>query len=167
MDYQIDIRKFKSFTPYKENFLSHLPKNYQDTSMLDSCWNWERASVDPHGYGITCYGRKAYRAHRMSYIIFKGPIKFNQIVRHTCDNPRCVNPKHLVSGTQYDNMIDSVKRNRQGHQKLNEECVKVIKWMLKYHYYPGLIRKLAALHNVSSKNIINIKAERIWSWVKL
>ncbi len=166
MIYQIDIRKFKSFPSFKERFLSHFPKNYQNDCMMDSCWNYEGV-IDSQGYGRIYYGNKGYRANIISYMIFNGLIKHDQIVRHTCDNPHCVNPKHLIVGTMYDNSIDCVKRNRQGHQKLNEEAVKVIKWMLKYKPEKGLAIKLAKLYNVTSANISMIKIGKSWSWVKV
>ncbi|MCL6324025.1 HNH endonuclease [Pectobacterium polaris] len=39
------------------------------------------------------------------------------VVRHKCDNPRCVNPNHLEIGTVRDNNIDCVLRGR--HPKPN------------------------------------------------
>ena len=166
MNYQFDIKNFKSFPEFKEKFLSYLPKNYQNENMLDSCWNYEGV-IDAHGYGRIYYGDKSYKAHKVSYMIFNGLINHDQIVRHTCDNPKCVNPKHLIIGTMYDNSIDSVKRNRQGHQKLNTEAVKVIKWMLKYKPEKGLAIKLAKLYNVTSANISMIKIGKSWSWIKV
>ena len=32
------------------------------------------------------------------------------VVRHTCDNPRCVNPEHLVIGDQMDNIRDTLRQ---------------------------------------------------------
>ena len=37
-----------------------------------------------------------------------------EVVRHTCDNARCIEPTHLVGGTQTDNMADCAERNRLG-----------------------------------------------------
>lgn len=37
-----------------------------------------------------------------------------EVVRHECDNPRCINPQHLVGGTQVDNMQDCKTRQRLG-----------------------------------------------------
>ena len=34
------------------------------------------------------------------------------VVRHTCDEPACVNPKHLIKGTQKENVRDAIERNR-------------------------------------------------------
>lgn len=51
-------------------------------------------------------------AHRASFTLFKGSIPDNELVRHSCDNRACVNPDHLLSGTQEDNMRDCVERRR-------------------------------------------------------
>jgi hypothetical protein len=78
------------------------------------CWEWTGGKSD--GYGQLCdeYGRKV-RAHRYSYTIHHGPIPSGRVVRHTCDNPGCVNPSHLLLGTQLDNAADRDVRGRNGH----------------------------------------------------
>ena len=166
MSYQVDITKFKSFPQFKERFLSYFPKNYNESYMLDLCWEWQGA-ISRSGYGNTCYGCENYLAHRMSYIIFNGPIRSDQLIRHTCDNPKCVNPNHLITGNNSDNSIDMVKRNPRSNIKLNEEAVKVIKWMLKYQYEKGLGRKLAKAYKISPSIISRIHTNKYWSWVKV
>ena len=44
-------------------------------------------------------------------------LKPGQVVRHSCDNPGCVNPLHLQVGTQKDNSQDMVQRGRHGNQR--------------------------------------------------
>lgn len=68
------------------------------------------------GYGSKFYNGRMQRLHRIAYCeancIDIEDIK-GQVIRHTCDNPRCINPEHLVVGTQMDNIHDRQKRNRQ------------------------------------------------------
>jgi hypothetical protein len=85
--------------------------NYQTTS---ECWNWE-AGINNKGYGkfsLSSVGGDVY-AHRFSYTIHNGEIPVDLIVMHSCDNPRCVNPRHLSVGTHQDNADDKVAKNRQ------------------------------------------------------
>ena len=161
------ISNIKYIAASKRKFLSQLPKDYLLKENENSCWFWQ-GSIDGMGYGRFFWDCKLYQASRMSYHLFNGNIGKYRIVRHTCDNPKCVNPKHLILGTQRDNMIDAVKRNRRKQvTKLNEEAVKVIKWMLKYKNNYGLIIKLAKLHNVTPQTITDIKANKTWSWISL
>lgn len=52
-------------------------------------------------------------AHREVYLRLVGPIPDGLLIRHSCDNPPCVNPAHLLPGTVADNSADMVERNRQ------------------------------------------------------
>lgn len=80
---------------------------------MGDCIAWQGAIRNSKGYGqITVKGRK-YLAHRVVYEKAHGPLPAGLVVRHRCDNPRCVNPEHLEVGTQADNMADCAKRGRQ------------------------------------------------------
>ena len=69
------------------------------------CWLWT-AGVSSNGYGAF----DGVGAHRFSYQLFKGRIPTGKIVRHKCDVKICVNPDHLLIGTQADNINDYVRR---------------------------------------------------------
>ena len=67
------------------------------------------------GYGQVRVDRSALlRVHRVVYEAVNGPIPDGLVVRHTCDNPPCCNPDHLVVGTQAENMRDRDERGRHG-----------------------------------------------------
>jgi hypothetical protein len=81
----------------------------------DSCWVWVASKVN--GYGqiqLPVGGRpRQLRAHRLSWALANGVLKADLQVRHKCDNPSCVNPKHLETGTNQQNVDDRVIRGRQ------------------------------------------------------
>jgi hypothetical protein len=77
------------------------------------CWEWTGRLFDNTGYGQYSINSRPVSAHRHSYQVYKGDIPNGLLVRHTCDNRKCVNPDHLIVGTQQDNMNDMVERNRQ------------------------------------------------------
>lgn len=85
-----------------------------DRRGADECWPW-LASKDRHGYGHISAGRRGkspLKAYRVSYELANGPIPEGLHVRHTCDNPHCVNPAHLLVGTAADNVADRMNRGR-------------------------------------------------------
>ena len=102
---------------------------------MSDCINWSK-SLGHNGYGLTTRNNKTYRAHRLAYCDYHGidhsDIK-GMVVRHTCDNRKCINPEHLVIGTHQDNMDDMKKRNRtakgeaHGRAKLSEVDIKTIR----------------------------------------
>lgn len=77
------------------------------------CWIWAGAT-DRLGYGLFWFRGRAQRAHRISHLIHKGEIPPGQVVRHECDVRGCVNPAHLLLGTQSDNAKDCWNRARSG-----------------------------------------------------
>lgn len=94
--------------------------------------------VDEEGYGRIKVDGKQWRANRFAYFVNWGPIPEGYLVCHYCDNPSCVNPRHLWLGTATDNAHDrdGKKRHRtappektrhigkaNGSSKLTEQIV--------------------------------------------
>jgi HNH endonuclease len=80
----------------------------------DECWLWQGPKV-PAGYGMfrdARLGKGKWYAHRLSYEWRHGRIPEGLFVLHSCDTPDCVNPYHLFTGTQADNIADMISKGR-------------------------------------------------------
>ena len=93
-------------------------------------------SGDKKGYSSKHYKNAQVGRHRLAYCeansVSVESIK-GKVIRHTCDNPRCINPEHLLLGTYQDNTNDMLSRGRQakgensGVFKLTEDNVRYIR----------------------------------------
>lgn len=151
--------------------MTKLDRLLQKTKLNErGCWVWT-ASRDPKGYGQFNFGNQRL-AHRASYILHKGDIPAGLIVRHSCDDPSCVNPDHLQLGTHADNMADR-KERRTGRgsrnvgeknwaAKLSKRKVQTIRKALAR----GVQGKtLAARYQVNQSLISRIKNGILWGGV--
>ena len=84
------------------------------------CWLWV-GGVDRYGYGKAWAFGKGMSAHRMSWLLHRGPIPVGMCVCHTCDIPSCVNPLHLWIGTNAENDADKRRKGRQFAQPIHRE----------------------------------------------
>jgi len=89
----------------EERFLRKVKKRKND-----ECWLWLGHTT--RGYGRIKVNGKMVGTHQFSYELHKGKIPNGLLVCHSCDNPSCVNPKHLWLGTQKENMEDCKRKGR-------------------------------------------------------
>lgn len=124
----------------KSSFIPDFFERYADRYKKDDvtgCVNWI-ASKTPTGYGTITFELKSYYAHRASFEAVNGKYSASSLlVRHSCDNPRCINPDHLLLGTHKDNSRDAVERGRvarnlgekSGAAKLTNKVVRAMRGM--------------------------------------
>ena len=147
-----------------------------DKESPSGCWNWT-AGKNSNGYGQFGVNGKMEKAHRVSWEMHNGDIPehdsyHGMCVLHSCDNPACVNPRHLFLGTQTENMADMDKKNRRdkttrafginhGRAKLNHTQVRVIRT-----YYPALTQQaLADCFGVGLTTIHSIVTRQTWQHI--
>ena len=92
------------------------------TAIEDKCWEWQ-GSFRRGGYGQFSITKNGiclnFSASRLSFVLTNG-FAGQKVVCHKCDNPKCVNPKHLFLGTPKDNTQDMLAKNRHISQKGSE-----------------------------------------------
>lgn len=128
------------------------------------------------GYTKVSRNGKEYGLHRVVYKEFNN-VTWEEIkglvVRHKCDNPRCINPYHLEIGTYKDNTMDMMTRGRHrykcnakplngesnGRSKLTKEDVEFIRKS------KGIItiRALSNKFGISNQQVSKIQTGKSWN----
>jgi hypothetical protein len=101
----------------------------QSRTIIDpttGCWVWQKSTYSG-GYGAIGDDGKIKLAHRVAYESLVGPIPSGAHVLHTCDNRLCVNPAHLYTGTNAQNVKDAIDRGRYVGRQLTVEQVLMIR----------------------------------------
>jgi hypothetical protein len=137
----------------------NIPDNFND------CWEWQ-SGKDKDGYGRFYLNSKSLLSHRAIYECYYENIPFNLLIRHNCDNPSCVNPRHLLLGTYQDNTDDMVFRNRSSFGErngssilTNKEVNEILKHLIENNYTQV---QLSKLYDVVPSVISSISTGRTW-----
>lgn len=126
----------------------------------DECWEWTAGCVK-YGYGRIKINKKSYKAHRLAYEHFVGPVG-DLYVCHKCDNPKCCNPKHLFLGTVEDNNRDKAAKGRTNVAKLTKEAVIEIR---KLAFQGVSCRDLSKRYKVTRTTIRDTVKKKFWKHV--
>lgn len=117
------------------------------TKESGECLIWTRC-FNSDGYPRAVLGGdNNAKVHRVVFELVNGYLP--EVVRHTCDNPKCLNPTHLVAGTALDNVRDRVARGRCHNKVAAIEFFKVSSMRLQGHTY----REIATELNIKIKRV--------------
>lgn len=147
----------------------HRRKHIEFVITDSGCFECTSHVLDIGGYPEIWFNRKKYKMNRFIYQECFGEIPNSLVVRHKCDNRKCINPEHLELGTTKDNIDDMVSRDRQAKGEKNafsvlkEYEVKQIKYMLSRKYSCA---EISRMYGVTRTCISSIKLNKTWRHVK-
>jgi len=131
----------------------------QNTARTGRCMDWQGA-VYRNGYAKFPKNSRIPTevGHRAVFFLVHGYLP--PVVRHSCDNRRCINPEHLLPGTVQDNTDDKVARGRDTHlRKLTPDQVRAIRTESSTGRSAN---SLAKEYGVSKQTVLAIIHQRIW-----
>jgi HNH endonuclease len=90
----------REFGSWGKRTLAERLLRYSEPEPNSGCWLWTAATFIPRHNTSNRYGRlvvngKTWRAHRLSYLAFVGPLSNGRVIDHRCRNESCINPNHL------------------------------------------------------------------------
>lgn len=129
--------------------------------MSGACQPWPGLRTS-EGYGRICRDGVSLLAHRVAYEKAHGPIPAGMVVRHTCDNPGCVNPDHLLIGTHRENAIDKITRGRAKGTRMCEDVATSI--LADWRRGDLTKGEIAKRHGVSDRSVRKVLRGTTWDW---
>ena len=160
---------------FKKDSIAEFERNMGKGSD-DECWPWLALCDSRPGaeYGKAYMrfnggGHRQLQAHRVSHAIFKGEVPPGKLVMHSCDNKKCVNPKHLSIGNDLDNSRDASMKGlmhpgvKTYGAVLNDETVRQIRIRFSRGERKNDIARSIGHHRRTVADVVNNKT---WRHVK-
>ena len=141
---------------------------YVDKKGKDECCEWN-GPRNEDGYGLFYCNGKSRKAHRVAYMLEYGEIPEGKEITHICNNPACVNHKHLKVDTHQGNIDYMIECGRARHPKGEEHPNHIFTWEIiknirrEYSENDITQEELAAKYETSRRSIYLILNNIIWT----
>lgn len=154
--------------PQSKNYRWLVEAAYTET---DECIPWPFSVDNTWGYGrVTIHGKKIQATHVVLELTGRPRPQIEgyhgAVALHTCDNPPCCNPRHLVWGTQQDNITDMRDKNRARSSKKSDLTVQNVRDIRRLHRQGWSLRQLSEEYGVSPVAIGQIARHETWKHVR-
>ena len=92
--------------------VEHADRFWSQVERTDGCWFWTgRAGGEGRGF-FSIPGSTNLIAPRVAWTLSRAEDPGDLDVLHSCDDPRCVRPDHLSTGTAKENTADRISKSR-------------------------------------------------------
>lgn len=133
--------------------------------MADDCIDHGKVGTGK-GYAQRSRNNRMRYMHRLAYADAHGldELKLEGVVRHTCDNPRCINPAHLILGSHMDNSADMVNRGRANPPRgiRSANCKLTEAQVIYIREAEGKQKDIAAQFGIGQDQVSRIKGGKRW-----
>ena len=134
---------------------------------MTPCWIWKW--MRNRGYAYVRHQNSSVLLNRIQLGIVSEPFTKAQTL-HACDNPPCVNPRHISVGTVRDNRLDCEAKGRahhavgEHHGRTNLTAQDVINIRARVAAGESM-RAMARAYGVSPPSIYAIVRRTSWAWL--
>lgn len=138
---------------------------------VGDCLEWQGGYAG-NGHPVVRHNKQNVLARRLAYTLAGHVIKPGHILAMKCNNPRCIDPAHVMQRTEKQHMAHMGRQGRQsdhlrsakiaatkrasGQAKLTEQQVREIRASQKTN------RQLAAEYGINPSRINGIRLGRMW-----
>lgn len=129
----------------------------------DECWTIPTRNDPTHH--LTSWEAERTSCSRIAWELARGPIPDGLWVLHTCDNPPCLNPRHLWLGTALDNNRDAARKGRSQRWPAEHNFSAKLTWQAVDTIRASVLdaKVLAVQFGVTRSTVYDVRNRRHWN----